>query len=826
MANNNPQLDYTTIPNPYPRSDGSSTGANVVNQAEGGRTILSGEALTDAWIDTWIKSTGYEPKKRGFLIDGQKGYIECMKLWVGPGGVIGGSLDIPDNVNPLSFHVDALGNTWWGSATLAGSVASVLNTGVGTFSDITITGGSVATSTFNGIIDQTNLNVSDRGWNQTCVFSSTNLNTVSWLLGDFTSADGTIYHITAGSTGVMTGKVYIYFRPGSGAGESDTTYQKTTNSSVSVGAGKVLIAVAQNDAVSATFALTETTQIVGDNILANTINASKIMTGQLIVGTNVGIGTAQDGINSALAAAANAQETADGQLTGFYQNTAPVAGMYYGDIWIDTNGATPLDSTCIYRYQDGAGGYTDGSMSWVNTPTNSIGLAYLNAYDAQTTADGKIVSFYANDPPTAEGVGDLWVDTNDSNKLYRWSGAAWVTVRDGGIAQAISDAATAISNAATAQGTADGKVTTFFQNDAPTAEGIGDLWIDTNDGNKLYRWSGAAWTAVQDASIGQAISDAADAQSTADGKIVSFYQNNPPTAMATGDLWTDTNDSNKLYRWSGASWVSIRDTQIATSASGLSSLISSMGSLAYLNLVQEAQLGNTVIINGHIATSLLTANDILGGSITGNLVQTSPTLKSGVKMSNGLGGIVIYDQSLFIKNGNDDTIGYLYPNFTNSPQNSGSNWRLGLVNYSGIDTLIGAGTNIILSSQFVIPTEDNTMYLGASTTLVGGDRDYDWTWKYIGGQVIDAKADYRINGIVCIDQAASNVYFCGGGSLYMQGTVGTNDIKCTYDAVTIYHDTEVQGTLTSTSDRIILQNRAYFGTTGAYNAAKYYLRSA
>ena len=111
---------------------------------------------------------------------------------------------------------------------------------------------------------------------------------------------------------------------------------------------------------------------------------------------------------------------------------------------------------------------------------------------------GKIVTFYQNDAPTAEGVGDIWFDTNDGNKQYRWNGSTWEAVQDAGIVQAISDAATA-------QETADGKIVTFYQTEQPTAEGVGDIWFDTNDGNKQYRWNGSTWQAVQDAGIAQAI---------------------------------------------------------------------------------------------------------------------------------------------------------------------------------------------------------------------------------------------------------------------------------------------------------------------------------
>jgi len=138
----------------------------------------------------------------------------------------------------------------------------------------------------------------------------------------------------------------------------------------------------------------------------------------------------------------------------------------------------------------------------------------------------------------------------------------------------LADAGTAITNAATAQGTADGKVTTFYQDAEPTAEGYGDLWVDTNDKNKLYRWTDLAtdaWVEVRDTDIAQAIADAGTAQSTADGKIVTFYQDDIPTSEGAGDLWIDTNDENKLYRAAiaGANeikvgeWVLVRDEGIA-----------------------------------------------------------------------------------------------------------------------------------------------------------------------------------------------------------------------------------------------------------------------
>lgn len=61
----------------------------------------------------------------------------------------------------------------------------------------------------------------------------------------------------------------------------------------------------------------------------------------------------------------------------------------------------------------------------------------------------------------------------------------------------ITDAAAALASALAAQATADGKITTFYQTAAPTAEAVGDLWVDTDSSPvTAYRWSGSAWQQV------------------------------------------------------------------------------------------------------------------------------------------------------------------------------------------------------------------------------------------------------------------------------------------------------------------------------------------
>jgi hypothetical protein len=119
-----------------------------------------------------------------------------------------------------------------------------------------------------------------------------------------------------------------------------------------------------------------------------------------------------------------------------------------------------------------------------------------------------------------------------------------------------------LTAASNAQDTADGKIETFFQTGMPTGT-VGDLWFDTDDGNKLYRHNGTTFIETRDAGIATAITNASSAQTTANTKIITFFATSAPTASAVGDLWY--NDSDKLLkRWNGSSWIAVSNAYTNT----------------------------------------------------------------------------------------------------------------------------------------------------------------------------------------------------------------------------------------------------------------------
>lgn len=136
--------------------------------------------------------------------------------------------------------------------------------------------------------------------------------------------------------------------------------------------------------------------------------------------------------------------------------------------------------------------------------------------DADTTLDIPLQS------------GDVWVDIDDQNKLYQWSGTGWVYSPDGAITGSVTalaatldteyltatDTENAIAQSSTfLRAYADIQSKVFRTADAPTKRGVdpetsadvplevGDVWYDTNDSNKLYLWSGSTWVYSPDAVI-------------------------------------------------------------------------------------------------------------------------------------------------------------------------------------------------------------------------------------------------------------------------------------------------------------------------------------
>ncbi len=225
---------------------------------------------------------------------------------------------------------------------------------------------------------------------------------------------------------------------------------------------------------------------------------------------------------------------------------------------INDYSTTSTVNTAIANSKTVLRAYTDVSASrtfrQVSAPTK-------RGVDASTSADIPLQ------------LGDVWIDLDDQNKLYQWSGTAWVYSPDGVITGSVTsltatltndyltqtDTESAIAQSGTflrAYASIQSKV--FRQADAPTIRGVdpqtagnialvnGDVWYDTNDSNKLYLWSGTAWVYSPDAVITGSVT-AVDARVTTveSTKIgycaiggVATDDTTKATCEAAGGTWT------------------------------------------------------------------------------------------------------------------------------------------------------------------------------------------------------------------------------------------------------------------------------------------------
>lgn len=137
------------------------------------------------------------------------------------------------------------------------------------------------------------------------------------------------------------------------------------------------------------------------------INASEAE----IVAAKIRLADAEQDVIDALAASAAAQNAADAKTTVYRQSSAPAGTFAINDLWLDT------DDGLLYTATTTAGGWTlhsDQRIAAVVT-SNATKTTLFSQISAPST--------------TGRTVGDMWIDTDDGNKIYDWVTATGWTAR-------------------------------------------------------------------------------------------------------------------------------------------------------------------------------------------------------------------------------------------------------------------------------------------------------------------------------------------------------------------------------------------------------------
>jgi hypothetical protein len=296
-------------------------------------------------------------------------------------------------------------------------------------------------------------------------------------------------------------------------------------------------------------------------------------------------------IAKALSDAAKAQETADGKMKVF--STQPIPPYQLGDIWV--NATYPTDGSIykneILRCQTAKAkdssfaiaDWTKASKYTDDSALNTFKEEYKNDmasykeqldekvetwfYNYAPTTQNKPASDWTTDTLKSQHAGDLFYNTSNGY-TYRWTGTAWVRIKD-------NDINTAMTAASKAQDTADGKRTVFTsQPTVPYDEG--DLWASGGDDGKTLMvcvksrvtgsFTSSEWVKANDSDL-NAFAKTIEESLTGirdqlDKKAETWYQaTDPSTSWTTddakkehkGDLWYNTSN-NQTFFWNGTKW--------------------------------------------------------------------------------------------------------------------------------------------------------------------------------------------------------------------------------------------------------------------------------
>ena len=188
----------------------------------------------------------------------------------------------------------------------------------------------------------------------------------------------------------------------------------------------------------------------------------------------------------------------------------------------------------------------------------------------------------------------------------------------------------------TAQATADSKNASYYQDSAPagTAHEIGDLWIDTNDNDKLYSWDGDSWELAQDSA------SASSAAQTAYNAAIASLQPSAATIVNASNQITAVN-TNGITVYSGGS-----------ATTGARIVMNSAGIAGFDATSTDANTGATFSISASTGAAVFKGSIQSGSTITGAQITgssfTSTNYPSGTGLAlapTGTGNTILFNVS-------------------------------------------------------------------------------------------------------------------------------------------------------------------------------------
>ena len=237
---------------------------------------------------------------------------------------------------------------------------------------------------------------------------------------------------------------------------------------------------------------------------------------------------------------------------------------------------------------------TNGGAAWFNSQVSTVSNV---AYAAAKSASTLTATMQSQQSQLRQAFADIAIlEKQVDGKVETWFSLTKPVNEYGEILPGVEPYATWLSNGEAAIHTGDTYVW-YELNSAGDKRLLSTYRFVKDPETDLFGWS-----IFKDDLASTAFQASIDAQATADSKIVTWYQTYPPSYITptdkengNGDIWLDSDDNNKMYRYNGSNWIAIDDKRISASVKRLDE--------ATVDVNGEARAKSSLVVDANGAIS-------------------------------------------------------------------------------------------------------------------------------------------------------------------------------------------------------------------------------
>ena len=144
---------------------------------------------------------------------------------------------------------------------------------------------------------------------------------------------------------------------------------------------------------------------------------------------------------------------------------------------------------------------------------------------------------YAADAPVAAEDNTMWVDSDDLvTRIYDLVNTTWTVIDDDAVGYALANCMRSYNAIQGLPLNEDRTVLVLHSPQQPSAAQVdpGDIWLDSDDHDRVYRWDSETWV------------DLSTVIYTAPNRESVYYQDTEPEDPRQGDIWYNTSSDNAL----------------------------------------------------------------------------------------------------------------------------------------------------------------------------------------------------------------------------------------------------------------------------------------